>query len=58
MPIIVGLTKMTYFAKMANLGLGLTKNLNETTKEAYWQLAVFTKMARIHQRFSLLHSHF
>ena len=30
---------------------GLAKNFNETTKEAYWQLAIFTKMARIHQRF-------
>ena len=30
---------------------GLAKNLNETTKEAYWQLAIFTKMARIYQRF-------
>jgi len=30
---------------------GLAKNLNETTKEAYWQLAIFTKIARIHQRF-------
>ena len=30
---------------------GLANNLNETTKEAYWQLAIFTKMARIHQRF-------
>ena len=24
---------------------GLAKKLNETTKEAYWQLAIFTKMA-------------
>ena len=24
---------------------GQAKNLNETTKEAYWQLAIFTKMA-------------
>ena len=30
---------------------GLAKILNETTKEAYWQLAIFAKMARIHQRF-------
>ena len=30
---------------------GLAKNLNETTKEAYRQLAIFTKMARSHQRF-------
>ena len=33
---------------------GLAKKLNETTKEAFWQLAIFTKMAnwvaRIHQR--------
>ena len=24
---------------------GQAKNLNETTKEAFWQLAIFTKMA-------------
>ena len=54
MPIIVGLTKMTYFAKFANLvriHQRSGKKINETTKEAYWQLAIFTKMARIHQRF-------
>ena len=54
MPIIVGLTKMTYFAKLANLArihqrFG-KKIFNETTKEAYQQLAIFTKMERIHQR--------
>ena len=27
----------------------MAKKLNETTKEAYWQLGIF--MARIHQRF-------
>ena len=51
----VGLTKMTYFAKLANLARihqkGLAKNFSETTKEPYSQLAIFTKMTRIHQRF-------
>ena len=48
MSIIVGLTKMTYFAKFANLARihqRSGKNFNETTKEAYWQLAIFTKTA-------------
>ena len=47
MSIIVGLTKMIYFAKLANLARihqSSGKRLNETTKEAYWQLAIFTKM--------------
>ena len=41
MSIIVGFTKMTYFAKLANLAKvslqckDLAKKLNETTKEAY-----------------------
>ena len=42
MSIIVGLTKMTF----CEIGeFGLAKHLNETTKEAYSQLAIFTKMA-------------
>ena len=48
MSIMVGLTKMTYFAKFANLvriHQRSGKKINETTKEAYWQLAIFTKMA-------------
>ena len=48
MSIIVGLKKMIYFAKLVNLSRihqGLAKNVNEKTKEAYWQLVIFTKMA-------------
>ena len=45
---IVGLTKMT-FCEIGEFGKDLSrvweKNLNRTTKEAYWQLAIFTKMA-------------
>ena len=44
MSIIGGLTEM---ANLAIKGFikGQAKKLNETTKEAYWQLAIFTKMA-------------
>ena len=49
MSIIGGLTEMTFceIGKFANEGFmkGEAKNLNETTKEAYWHLAIFTKMA-------------
>ena len=41
MSIIVGFTKMTYFAKPANFGKDWD---NETTKQSYWQLAIFTKI--------------
>ena len=44
MSIIVGLTKITYFAKPANLARIETI---ETTKQSYWQLAIFTKMANL-----------
>ena len=43
MSIIVGFTKMTYFAKRTG-EFGKDWD-NETTKQSYWQLAFFTKMA-------------
>ena len=42
MSIIVGFTKMTYFAKRTG-EFGKDWD-NETTKQSYWQLAIFTKM--------------
>ena len=53
MSIIVGFTKMTFceigeFSK--GFIKGLAKNLNETTKEAYWQLTIFAKMASLRKR--------
>ena len=43
--IIVALTKMTYFAKRT--GEFCKDWDNETTKQSYWQLAIFTKMANV-----------
>ena len=43
MSIIVGFTKMTYFAKRTG-EFGKDWD-HETTKQSYWQLAFFTKMA-------------
>ena len=43
--IIVALTKMTYFAKRTG-EFGKDWD-NETTKQSYWQLAIFTKMANV-----------
>ena len=45
MSIIVGFTKMTYFAKRTG-EFGKDWD-NETTKQSYWQLAIFTKMANV-----------
>ena len=50
MSLKVGFTKMTRFAKVANLARipqRSCKNLNETTKETYWQLSIFKKMANL-----------
>ena len=48
MSIFVGLTKMTV-CEISEFGKDSSKvwqkNFNETTKDAYWQLAIFTKMA-------------
>ena len=60
MPIIVGLTKMTYFAKFANLvriHQRSGKKINETKKKGLLAAGNFhengklEKMARIRQRF-------
>ena len=45
MSIIVGFTKMTYFAKRTG-EFGKDWD-SETTKQSYWQLAIFTKMANL-----------
>ena len=42
MSLIVAFTKMTYFAKLTG-EFGKDWD-NETTKQSYWQLAIFTKM--------------
>ena len=49
MSIMVGLTKMTYFAKLANLAR-IHQRSGKKFK-ASWLLAILTKMARTHQRF-------
>ena len=45
MSIIVGFTKMTYFPKRTG-EFGKDWD-NVTTKQSYWQLAIFTKMANV-----------
>ena len=43
--VMVAFTKMTYFAKRTG-EFGKDWD-NETTKQSYWQLAIFTKMANV-----------